>query len=106
MEWNVYRIVVLNHLACDLMDCSPPDSSVRGDFSRQEHWSGLPLQIQGIFPTQESNPGLPQCRRILYYLSHQGSLYCIADVLYFFVWLQKISLLISEDQTFVLSEPD
>ena len=29
--------------------------------------------IQGIFPTQQSNPGLPHCRRILYQLSHQGS---------------------------------
>ena len=28
---------------------------------------------QGIFPTQESNPGLPHCRRILYQLSHKGS---------------------------------
>ena len=29
--------------------------------------------LQGIFPTQGSNPGLPHCRRILYRLSHQGS---------------------------------
>ena len=29
--------------------------------------------LQGIFPTQGSNPGLPQCRWILYHLSHQGS---------------------------------
>ena len=29
--------------------------------------------LQGIFPTQELNPGLPHCRRILYCLSHQGS---------------------------------
>ena len=28
--------------------------------------------LQGIFPTQGSNPSLPQCRRILYHLSHQG----------------------------------
>ena len=28
--------------------------------------------LQGIFPTQESNPGLPHCRQILYQLSHQG----------------------------------
>ena len=30
---------------------------------------GLSL-LQGIFPTQGSNPGLPHCRRILYHLSH------------------------------------
>ena len=29
--------------------------------------------LPGIFPTQESNPGLPDCRRILYQLSHKGS---------------------------------
>ena len=29
--------------------------------------------LQGIFPTQRSNPGLPQCRWILYQLSHKGS---------------------------------
>ena len=29
--------------------------------------------LQGIFPTQRSNPGLPLCRQILYQLSHQGS---------------------------------
>ena len=30
--------------------------------------------LQGIFPTQGSNPDLPHCRRILYCLNHQGSL--------------------------------
>ena len=30
--------------------------------------------LQGIFPTQESNLGLPHCRQMLYHLSHQGSL--------------------------------
>ena len=29
--------------------------------------------LQGIFPTQGSNPGLPHCRQILYQLCHQGS---------------------------------
>ena len=29
--------------------------------------------LQGIFPTQGLNPGLPCCRRILYQLSHKGS---------------------------------
>ena len=28
--------------------------------------------LQGIFPTQGSNPGLPNCRWILYQLSHKG----------------------------------
>ena len=29
--------------------------------------------LQGIFPTQGSNPGLPNCRQVLYQLSHKGS---------------------------------
>ena len=29
--------------------------------------------LQGIFPTQGSNPGLPHCRQILYQLSQKGS---------------------------------
>ena len=28
--------------------------------------------LQGIFSTQRSNPGLPHCRRILYWLRHKG----------------------------------
>ena len=31
--------------------------------------------LQGIFPTQGSNRGLPHCRQILYHLSHQESPY-------------------------------
>ena len=29
--------------------------------------------LQGIFPTQGLNPGLPHCRQILYQLNHKGS---------------------------------
>ena len=34
---------------------------------------GCNALLQGIFPTQESNPGLPHCRWILHHLSYQGS---------------------------------
>ena len=34
---------------------------------------GCHALLQGIFPSQGSNPGLPRCRRILSCLSHQGS---------------------------------
>ena len=39
--------------------------------------------LQGIFPTQESNPGLPQCRWILYQQSHKGSPSLISSSLVF-----------------------
>ena len=38
--------------------------------------------LQGIFPTQGSNPGLPHCRQILYHLSHQGSTRILEWVVY------------------------
>ena len=34
---------------------------------------GCHFFLQGIFPTQASNLGLPRCRQIPYNLSHQGS---------------------------------
>ena len=34
--------------------------------------------LQGIFPTQESNPGLLHCRQILYQVSHKGSLVVVS----------------------------
>ena len=39
-------------------------------FSRQEDWCGLPCPPPAIFPTQESNPGLPHCRQVLYPLNY------------------------------------
>ena len=56
---------------CDPMDCIPARLLCPWGSSRQEYWSGLPCLLQGIFPTQGSNPGLPHCRQILYCLSHQ-----------------------------------
>ena len=43
------------------------------EFSRQHTGVGSLSLLQGIFPAQESNPGLPHCRWILYQLSHKGS---------------------------------
>ena len=43
------------------------------ELSRPEYWSGQPFPSSGISPTQGLTPGLPQCRWILYKLSHQGS---------------------------------
>ena len=40
-------------------------------FSRPEYWSGSLSLLQGIFPTQGSNPGLPPGKQILYQLSHK-----------------------------------
>ena len=42
------------------------------EFSRPEYWSGSLCLLQGIFPTQRSNPGLPHFRWILHQLSYKG----------------------------------
>ena len=58
---------------CNPMDCSLPGSSVLGILkARILEWVAICL-LQGIFPTQGSNPSLWHCRQILYHLSHQGS---------------------------------
>ena len=41
--------------------------------SGQDTGVGSHPLLQGIFPTQGSNPGLLHCRQIRYQLSHQGS---------------------------------
>ena len=43
------------------------------DFLGKSTGVGCHFLLQGIFPTQGSNPGLPHCRQMLYRLSHQGS---------------------------------
>ena len=60
---------------CDPMDSSPPGSSVHSclEFSSKNTRVGCPSLLQGIFPTQGSNPGLLHCRWILYQLCHMGS---------------------------------
>ena len=43
------------------------------DFPGNDTGMGCHFLLQGIFPTQESNPGLLHCRQILYRLSYKGS---------------------------------
>ena len=57
----------------DPMDCSPPGFSVRGDSPGKYTGMGCHALLQGIFPTQGLDPGLPHCRQSLYRLNHQGS---------------------------------
>ena len=57
----------------DPMDCSLPGSCVHRDFLGKNTGVGSHALLQGIFPTQGSNPGLRHCRQILYQLSHKGS---------------------------------
>ena len=58
---------------CSPMDCSLPGPSLHGDSPGKNPGVGCHSLLQGIFPTQGLNPGLPHCRRILHQLSHQGN---------------------------------
>ena len=62
---------------CDPMEYSPWNSPC------QSTGVGSHSLLQGMFPTQGSNPGLPYCRWIFYQLSHQGSPRILEYLLYF-----------------------
>ena len=55
--------------------CDPMDTRLLRpwDFLGKSSGVGCHFLLQGIFPTQGSNPGLLHCRQTLYCLSHQGS---------------------------------
>ena len=67
-------IAQLRPTLCDPMDCNPPGSSAHGIFQARVLEWGCHFLLQGIFPTQGSNLGLPHCRQIFYQLSYKGSL--------------------------------
>ena len=58
---------------CNPMDCSLPGSSVHRDSPGKNTRGSYHALLQGIFPTQGLNSGLPHCRWILYHLSQQES---------------------------------
>ena len=78
-KWFLCLLCVLSLVAqacptlCDPMVCSSPGSSAHGDSPGKNTGVGCHSVLQGSFPTEESNPGLPYYRWILYHLSHQGS---------------------------------
>ena len=58
---------------CNPIVCSLTGSSVLRDSPGKNTGVNCHALLQGIFPTQGSNLGLPHCRQFLYQLSHQGS---------------------------------
>ena len=80
IEWeigiDIYMLCLVTQTCPTLcsMNCSQPGSSVHGDSPGKNTRVGCHALLQGIFPTQGSNPGLPHCRQILYHLSYQGGL--------------------------------
>ena len=77
---------------CTVLSCSVMSDSLRphGMYPARLLSMGIPQArvlgglphalLQGICPTQGSNPGLPHCRQILDRLSHQGALFVLLPV--------------------------
>ena len=88
-RWNTAYwtlVIVMVNFMCQLDGASesrsvmspssdrPPGISVHGMNSPGKNTGvGCHALLQGILPTQGSNPGLPHCRQILYHLSYQFS---------------------------------
>ena len=68
------KVKLLSHVQLFVtpMDYSLPGSSIHGIFQARILESVAISFSRGIFPTQESNLGLPHYRQTLYHLSHQG----------------------------------
>ena len=80
MQWQRRKCYAQSLQSCptlwDPMDCGTLGSSVCGDSLGKDTGVGCHALLQGIFPTQESNPYLRcllHCRQFLYPLSHLGS---------------------------------
>ena len=65
--WSEVKLKSLSHVRLFATPWTPWNSP------SQNTGVGSHSLLKGIFPTQESNPGFPHCRQILYQLSHQGS---------------------------------
>ena len=72
-DWSDLAAAAACPTLCDPMDTGLPGSSVHGDSPGKNTRVGCHALLQGIFPTQGSNPGLLHCRRILYQLSYKRS---------------------------------
>ena len=68
----VYKVYI--KISCSVMfDSLQPHGLYRSWNSLGQNTGvGSLSLLQGIFPTQRSNPGLPLCRQILYQLSYKG----------------------------------
>ena len=75
---------------CDPMDCSPPGSSVHEDSPGKSTGVDSHALLQGIFPTQGSNPGLLYCRWTLYW----PSLWTLASFIHIFTCSFDITVIL------------
>ena len=72
-HWNNFFLVTQSWLTLKLRGSATSRLLYLWDFPGKNTGVGWCFLLQGIFPTQGSNPGLLHCRQNLYHLSHQGS---------------------------------
>ena len=77
----IYSFYESESVSCSVVSDSLQPHSPWNSSGQNTGLGNLSL-LQGIFPTQGSNPGLPHCRWILCQLSHKGSLGILGWVAY------------------------
>ena len=82
-EWVLFFASCLP--LCDPIDWTRPGSSVHGDSPGKNTGVGCHALLQGVFPMQGSNLGLPHGGRILYHLSTREACTLLYDCTV--VWL-------------------
>ena len=84
-RWILYQLSYQGSPSCSVVSDSLQPHALYSPWSSPDQNTGVGSLslLQGIFPTQGSNPGLLHCRQILYQLSYKGSPET--------VWLTKMS---------------
>ena len=101
-KWNILVQAAISTLS----ECCSVMSNSLGPLELYSSWIspgqntgvGSCSLLQGIFPTQGSNPGLLHCRQILYHLSHRGRWFKTTDI-YFLTFCSLGSLRSRHQQT-------
>ena len=80
---------------CHHTDCSPPGSSVHRILQAGIlEWVAISFSMESSWP-RDLNPGLLNCRQILYHLSHQGNAFRgMVNITYSFVSLLILEFLL------------
>ena len=87
--WNV-KVKSLSHVQLFVT----PWTEEPTNFPGKSTGVGCHFLLQGIFPTQGSNPGLPHSRQTLYHLSHKGSPFNLWVDLNFLSFLSHLTSLL------------
>ena len=66
-------VTLLCPTLCDAVDCNC-QAPLSVEFPGKNTGVGFHSLLQGLFPTQESNPGVLHCKRVLYHIATREAL--------------------------------